>query len=83
MQEQGFIIKHDIHVSNLKLMRIKRGMRQIDLSKASGVPVKCIGNYEQLKRNINHARVDIIYSLAAALECRIEDIMEDKKRLPG
>ena len=54
-------------------------MKQADLAAASGVPVKCIGNYEQLCRDINHARVDIVYRLAAALGCSMEDILEIEK----
>ena len=73
---QGYHVPHTIKVSNLKLMRIQKGMKQADLAAASGVPFKCIGNYEQLRRDINHARVDIVYRLAAALGCRMEDILE-------
>lgn len=73
---QGYKVPHTVRVSNLKLMRIKKGMKQADLSAASGVPLKCIGNYEQLRRDINHARVDIVYRLSAALGCKMEEILE-------
>lgn len=73
---QGYKVPHTVRASKLKLMRIKKGMKQADLAEASGVPLKCIGNYEQLRRDINHARVDIVYRLAAALECKIEDLLE-------
>ncbi len=78
---QGYHVPHTVHISNLKLMRIKKGMQQSELAKASNVPVKCIGNYEQLRRDINHARVDIVYNLAAALGCRMEEILENKENL--
>lgn len=73
---QGYKVPHTVRESKLKLMRIKKGMKQADLAEASGVPVKCIGNYEQLRRDINHARVDIVYRLAAALDCKVEDLLE-------
>ena len=73
---QGYHVPHTIKVSKLKLMRIQKGMKQADLAETSGVPLKCIGNYEQLRRDINHARVDIVYRLAAALGCRMEEILE-------
>ena len=73
---QGYKVPHTVRESKLKLMRIKKGMKQADLADASGVPVKCIGNYEQLRRDINHARVDIVYRLAAALDCKVEDLLE-------
>lgn len=73
---QGYKVPHTVRVSNLKLMRIKKGMSQADLAAASGIPIKCIGNYEQLRRDINHARVDIVYRLAAALGCKMEEIID-------
>lgn len=73
---QGYKVPHTVQVSKLKLMRIKRGMKQTDLASASGIPLKCIGNYEQLRRNINHARVDIVYRLATALGCKMEEILD-------
>ena len=78
---QDYHVPHTVKVSRLKLMRIKKGMKQSELSDASGVPLKCIGNYEQLRRDINHARVDIVYRLAAALDCDMEDILELDKIL--
>lgn len=73
---QGYKVPHTMRVSNLKLMRIKRGMKQADLAASSGVPLKCIGNYEQMRRDINRARVDIVYRLAVALDCKMEEILE-------
>ena len=73
---QGYKVPHTVRESKLKLMLIKKRMKQADLAEVSGVPVKCIGNYEQLRRDINHARVDIVYRLAAALDCKIEDLLE-------
>lgn len=77
---QGYHVPHTIKTSKLKLMRIRKGMKQADLAAASGVPMKCIGNYEQLRRDINHARVDIVYRLAAALGCQIEELLEIEEK---
>lgn len=75
---QGYKVKtqHIVRPSKLKLMRITKGMKQAELAERSGVPLKCLGNYEQLRRDINHARVDIVYRLANALGCKMEDILE-------
>lgn len=73
---QGYKVQNTVKVSKLKLMRIKKGMKQAELSEHSGVPMKCIGNYEQLRRDINHARVDIVYRLAAALGCKMEELLD-------
>ena len=69
-------ITHTIKVSKLKLLRIQRGLKQSDLSDLSGVPVKCIGNYEQLRRDINKAQVCIVYKLAKALDCSVENLLD-------
>lgn len=78
---QGYKVPHKVRVSNLKKVRKAKGMKQVELAEASGVPLKCIGNYEQLRREINHARVDIVYALASALGCRMEEILEGKENL--
>lgn len=73
---QGYKVPNTAKVSKLKLIRIKKGMKQSELSELSGVSLKCIGNYEQLRRDLNHARVDIVYRLARALNCSIEELIE-------
>lgn len=73
---QGYKVSNTAKVSKLKLIRIKKGIKQSELSELSGVPLKCIGNYEQLRRDINHARVDIVYRLARSLDCSIEELIE-------
>ena len=73
---QGYKVQNIVKVSKLKLMRIQKGMKQAELSERSGIPLKCIGNYEQLRRDINHARVDIVYRLAAALGCNMEELLD-------
>ena len=74
---KGYKIPHTVKTSKLKLMRIKKQMKQYELAELSGVPVKCIDNYEQLRRDINHARVDIVYRLARALDCSIEELLDE------
>ena len=73
---QGHKVQGTAQISKLKLIRIQKGMKQAELSEMSGIPLKCIGNYEQLRRDINHARVDIVYRLAAALGCQMEDLLD-------
>ncbi len=69
-------VKHTIHYSKLKLARIRAGISQQELSDRSGVPVKSIGNLEQLRRDINRCRVDIVFRLAQALGCSMEDLLD-------
>lgn len=76
---QGYQVQGTAKISKLKLIRIQKGMKQAELSEKSGIPLKCIGNYEQLRRDINHARVDIVYRLAAALGCQMEELLDIEK----
>ena len=74
---KGYKIPHTVKTSKLKLMRIKKQMKKYELAELSGVPLKCIDNYEQLRRDINHARVDIVYRFARALDCSIEELLDE------
>lgn len=66
-----------LKMSNLKRLRIKRKLSQGQLSIKSGVSLQVIKAYEQRYRDINHARGDILNRLANALDCAIEDLLED------
>lgn len=66
-----------LKMSNLKRLRIKKNLSQGQLAIKSGVQLQTIKAYEQRFRNINHARGDILTRLAAALDCSIEELLED------
>lgn len=72
-------VKHEIRYSKLKLARIRAGISQQELSDRSGVPVKSIGNLEQLRRDINRCRADIVFRLSQALGCSMEDLLDLEK----
>lgn len=60
------------------LTRIRNicGISQFELSKKSGVSVRVIQSYEQKLRDINKAQFSTVVSLADALDCRPEELME-------
>lgn len=62
--------------SNLKMRREARKMTQCELSAASGVPLRTIQQYEQRRKDIRKAAVGQVLSIARALGCRLEDILE-------
>ena len=62
--------------SRLKALRIKNGLSQGALAKASGVPVRTIQQYEQRQKDINKARFEYIVRLSAALNCSPADLFE-------
>lgn len=65
--------------TKLQQLRVKRGLSQNDLSIISGVTIRAIQGYEQQTRKINGARLDTLCSLCIALDCKIEDIIDDEK----
>lgn len=66
------------HVSNsrLKDIRIKSGLSQSQLAKASGVPLRTIQQYEQRQKSINKARAEYLIMLSSALNCDAAVLLE-------
>lgn len=53
----------------LKKMRIKNGLSQSGLAKASGVPLRTIQQYEQRQKDLSRARAEYLIALSQALGC--------------
>jgi len=64
-------------MSNLKKIREERNITQAQLSEKSGVNIRMIQHYEQGYKDINKAQGITLQALAQALECKIEDILEE------
>ena len=62
--------------TNLKRIRTAYGFTQAELAKRAGVSLRSIQMYEQRNKNINKASADTMYSLAKALGCTMEDLIE-------
>ena len=62
--------------SKLSEIRKARGFTQQQLSDASGVTLRMIQLYEQRQNDISKAQVTVVLSLAKALGCDIEDLLE-------
>ena len=57
------------HDTPLKKMRIKNGLSQSGLAKASGVPLRTIQQYEQRQKDLAKARAEYLIALSRALGC--------------
>jgi len=55
---------------------LKNNMSRKELAELSGVLPITIANYETGSHNINNAKVDILLSIAKALNCKIVDLLE-------
>ena len=62
--------------SNLSTIRKARGFTQGQLSQQSGVALRMIQLYEQRQNDINKAQAGTLLSLAKALGCEMQDLME-------
>jgi len=69
-------MKDSFPETNLKRIRKKYGLTQGELAKRSGASLRSIQMYEQRKKNINKASVDVIYQIAKVLGCSVEDLIE-------
>ena len=63
----------------LKAMRMKNGLSQSQLAKASGVPLRTIQQYEQRQKDINRARAEYLIALSDALGCEPSLLIEKKQ----
>jgi len=65
-------------MTKLKKMRESRGLSQSQLAEKTGVNVRAIQYYEQGVLNFDGCKVNKIFKIALALDCDIEDIIEDE-----
>ena len=69
-------IRRSMTATKLQTVRKASGMSQRELSEKSGVSLRSIQQYEQRAKDINKAATDSLLSLAKALGCRVEDLIE-------
>lgn len=65
--------------SKLKKRRVGNGFSQQDLANVSGVSKRMIQSYEQGSRDISKAILETICGLCIALDCKIEDILDNEE----
>lgn len=62
---------------NLRRIREYNSLSQSELAKKSGVNLRNIQMYEQRVNNIDKAQANILFKLARALNCNIDDLLEN------
>lgn len=63
-------------MKNLQKIRKERGLSQNQLVALSNVSKSLITKYESGERDINKAAAMVVYQLAVALHCPMEDLLE-------
>lgn len=66
---------------HLKKERLKKGITQIELSEKSGVKQSIISNIET--GDTKNPRLDTALRLAAALGCKLDDLVEETEGKDG
>jgi transcriptional regulator with XRE-family HTH domain len=66
-------------MSKLKAKRIETGLSQSQLAEKAELNVRVLQHYEQASKNFDHARIDKIIKVCLALNCKIDDILENQE----
>lgn len=64
-------------MSKLKEKRMKVGLSQSQLANKAEINVRVLQHYEQMTKKLDHARMDKIIRLCLALDCSIDEIIEN------
>jgi DNA-binding Xre family transcriptional regulator len=70
------VLKKKQAETNLKRFRRARGLSQTELAAESGASLRSIQMYEQRQKDINKAQAMTVASLARALFCNTDDLLE-------
>lgn len=65
----------------LKEVRQAKGWSQSKLAENTGLNVRTLQHYEQGSKIFDHARLDTILRCAIALDCKIEDLIDNEEYL--
>lgn len=68
-------------MAKLKEIRQAKGLSQSQLAEKAELNVRTLQHYEQGSKVFDHARLDTILKCAIALECKIEDIIDNEEYL--
>lgn len=66
-------------MSKLKITRQAKGLSQSQLAEKANMNVRTLQHYEQGSKVFDHARIDTILRVCLALDCKLEDIIENQE----
>ena len=76
VEELNCLFRKKSEISRLQEYRKRIGMTQAELSKASGVNLRTLQQYETGAKSVSKASAETVVSLANVLECRPEELIE-------
>ena len=66
-------------MSKLKTKRMEANMSQSQLAEKANMNVRTLQHYEQGSKIFDHARIDTILRVCLALNCKMEDVIENQE----
>jgi transcriptional regulator with XRE-family HTH domain len=79
MQAAELRKKKGIQGTKLQQQRVQSDLSQQELADISGVSKRRIQAYEQKESSIDKVGLDVLCKLCLAIDCKIEDILEDEE----
>lgn len=67
--------------TKLKALRVSSGLKQKDVAEKAGVKLPVYSQYEQGIRSIDGIKIVSLLKICNALNCSLEDILEDQETL--
>lgn len=67
--------------TKLKALRVSSGLKQKDVAEKAGVKLPVYSQYEQGIRSIDGIKIISLLKICNALNCSLEDILEDQETL--
>ena len=65
-------------MNKLKAKRLEAGMSQSQLAEKANLNVRTIQHYEQGSKNFDHARIDTVFKVCLALNCKFGEVIENQ-----
>ena len=65
-------------MNKLKQYRKKAGMTQADLAETVGISLRTLQDYEQDRKPLERAAAITVLTMARALRCTVEDLIDNK-----
>lgn len=66
-------------MTKLKTLRQAKGLSQSQLAEKAEIKVRVLQHYEQGSRDFDHANIGTILKVCIALDCKLEDVIENQE----
>lgn len=68
-----------MEMSNIKKVRIEKGLTQAQLAEKSGLNIGTLRHYEQGSKNLDNAKIETLMDICDALDCKLYEIIQNEE----